>query len=131
MTATEPTIPADIPPELADIIVPPPASGLPFNAQPQDSKRFKQFKRKLKRMRKKEKRRRGRRGASTDSYSSRSASESSSSSSDSDSSDSDDSSSSSDDEHANDFNKVRIRGFIRCSFYVALKGYASDCFSSI
>ena len=41
-----PNQPIYIPPELTDILIPPPPSGLPFNAQPLDSRRFREFKRK-------------------------------------------------------------------------------------
>jgi U2-associated protein SR140 len=41
-----PTQPIFIPPELAEILVPPPPSGLPFNAQSLDSRKFREFRRK-------------------------------------------------------------------------------------
>jgi RNA recognition motif-containing protein len=68
-----PTAPIYIPPELTDILIPPPPSGLPFNAQPMDSRRLREFKRKFhldgSRRRRKHSRSSSRSGSSEDSSS--------------------------------------------------------------
>jgi RNA recognition motif-containing protein len=72
-----PTAPIYIPPDLADILIPPPPSGLPFNAQPMDARRFRDFKRKH-RLDGHRKRRHSRSSSSSDSSSSDDSSDSSS-----------------------------------------------------
>lgn len=95
---TLPAQPVYIPPELVEVTIPPPPSGLPFNAQPQDSKRLKHMRRQIKKAKKK------RRVRSTSSSDSRSRSRSSSRSSLSTRSSS--SSSSSSEEEADEFSRV-------------------------
>lgn len=102
---TLPSKPFYIPPELVDVIIPPPPSNLPFNAQFQDSNKLKEFKRKLKN--KYKERRSRRRNSSYSSSRSRSSSSSRSSShSSSRYSSSSESESSSSKYDNNDFNKV-------------------------
>ena len=49
---TLPLQPVYIPPELIEVTIPPPPSGLPFNAQPQDNKKLRQIKKSIQKFKK-------------------------------------------------------------------------------